>query len=601
MITINNKKNSDINPGNANLNESVLSTMIQKTDDGLKFLDKNAEKIQPKLEPLGKYSDLIAGGATMLDKGISSLTKDRRSIIARAKNSVLQFPIYMVNTINISAAHTVSKTFERVYASFVQSVLAQYPIVDEDSINDLAFLKQFHTNLNESTNFLFNEYYEPIDDFDQIMQESISNTIMCENGVIARFNVTPSDNVYLNNESARLINEPLVGFENFFIESDVANTRKREGSKENNTAVEEKNGLNVNEVEKLFDKEKPELPVEPTFPKKPTKEVGEAPADYDARVKDWEDKNDDLRDEYIVSRDKYKKDINQYEADFAKFIPSIKDGTKTVYSNGSKVQYDKDTDTFFIMKAGRVVNKSDVKQGNVEFKAPVMLRDSDIKKLNGMLPYTFDANFTIKGTGGSNAGNIVHYIIGVKSVLHLIQPKDLSNELQELITGDIKNLQKVRYKTGEISFWKDYIFRKDALKADASKHIDGSKRWVNTLKHLADFNKQHGGMFDKPASVIAGGDIPIPNGTLVLTQPDVLRMKSDTGIDLEDVGMAKKLARNLFLISVVILDSSAGSMKVLFTDSDATWDVQSLASIEAEVSRTDNSNLVKELNRIINK
>ena len=57
---------------------------------------------------------------------------------------------------------------------------------------------------------------------------------------------------------------------------------------------------------------------------------------------------------------------------------------------------------------------------------------------------------------------------------------------------------------------------------------------------------------------------------------------------------------NLFLIAIAIVDPSAGTMKVLF-DQDVNWDVQSLAAIDAEVSKMDNSNLMKELNKMVNK
>ena len=78
-------------------------------------------------------------------------------------------------------------------------------------------------------------------------------------------------------------------------------------------------------------------------------------------------------------------------------------------------------------------------------------------------------------------------------------------------------------------------------------------------------------------------------------------MVNETGIDVSDVNIATKLARSLFLIAVVIVDSTAGSMRILFPDSASDWDVQSLASIDAELSKTDNSSLMKELNKMVNK
>jgi hypothetical protein len=112
-------------------------------------------------------------------------------------------------------------------------------------------------------------------------------------------------------------------------------------------------------------------------------------------------------------------------------------------------------------------------------------------------------------------------------------------------------------------------------------------------------------MLKKPMKAAAGltngGTVPIPNGTLVLTNSDILALKSSTGIDLSSVGPAKSLAKSLFLIAVCIVDESAGTLKVLFPDADTDWDVQSLASIDSELAKTDNSALMKELNKAVNR
>ena len=78
-------------------------------------------------------------------------------------------------------------------------------------------------------------------------------------------------------------------------------------------------------------------------------------------------------------------------------------------------------------------------------------------------------------------------------------------------------------------------------------------------------------------------------------------MANVSGIDISEVANAKRLARSLFLIAIGIIDTTAGTFSVLFPDRDDDWDVQSLASLDAEVSKTDNSKLMNELNRIVNR
>ena len=81
-----------------------------------------------------------AATAGELDRMLSKARVDNRSIIARAKNSVLQFPCYVTQSLPVNAAQIISKTFERVYASFVQTAISQRKIIDESEANDLLFL-----------------------------------------------------------------------------------------------------------------------------------------------------------------------------------------------------------------------------------------------------------------------------------------------------------------------------------------------------------------------------------------------------------------------------------------------------------------------------
>ena len=250
-----------------------------------------------------------------------------------------------------------------------------------------------------------------------------------------------------------------------------------------------------------------------------------------------------------------------------------------------------------------------------DVKVPVLLREAEIRKINGMLPYTMEVSFRLRDDNGKLQDALVRYVLGIKTVLHLISIKDLSEDIREIVNGDIKTLRKVRYKSGELSF-KDYLFDISNAKKTALNNVKTGKKWLNTLRRLAEYQKLKGTMFSKYAvmgtAFKATGDkgissmqdqahFPIPNGTIVLSQPEVMKLKSDTGIDLNTVSNAKRLAKSLFLIAVVIVDATAGTMRVLFTDSDNAWDIQSLSSIEQEVNKVDNKKLANELNHMINR
>ena len=145
-----------------------------KSDGGL-GVDKDDWDQSELPDKILQASDATGTLSGILDDKLRNVEKDNkvdgRSIIARATNSVKQCPIYVTRTIRASEAHLIAKLFEKVYVSFFQAVLAQNPIITPEEANDLNFLKQYHTDIRESAKKLINEYYEPIDDFDAMMQE----------------------------------------------------------------------------------------------------------------------------------------------------------------------------------------------------------------------------------------------------------------------------------------------------------------------------------------------------------------------------------------------------------------------------------------------
>ena len=570
---------------NANQIKQDWENSAKGIDDKLASVNNNGVK------KVRDVADTIQNGV------LSKQTVDTRSIIARARNSVLQFPIYITQTLRVNEAQIIAKMFERVYTTLVQAVLAQNVIVNEEDLNNLVFLKQFHTNISEATDFFVNNYYEPIDEIDHMMSESMFYTQKLTDECIVEFRVVPTTDQDLIIENARLMNEPLTGF--LYLKEAVAtpSVSKDEYSKNDDPTRKttiEKTNKNVTVSEKELEemaKEQASL----TGEEKRLLDMSYAEIKNKAENENLDASKGEINIAITNMLNDKKKAENKVDIALEKIKKDIKSNAKGKYGiqfvNGKFIRSEMSVKTQNTEKPKEQIRPA--------ADLPKLLRDSDIKKINGLLPYTMEVTFRVKLKNGT-LDRDVKYIIGVKSVMHLIRTQDLAEDLRELVTGKIKSLQKVRYKTGEIGFM-DYMFNVKNIKKDAAKHINYNKRWLNTLKRLSEYDRINGSYLKTPAKLLTNGAPPIPNGTLVLSQPDVTTLMNQTGIDLSIVSNAKRLAKNLFLIAIVIVDSSAGSMRVLFPDSDNNWDVQSLASIDAEVSKTDNSQLMKELNQMVNK
>lgn len=548
------------------------------------------------------------GMADALDKHVfGKMRVDNRSIVARARNSVLQFPMYITQSCPVAPAQTISKLFERVYTTLVQTVLSQNQIMDEEEANNLVFLKKFHTNLKESTEDLLDHYeslvnmfYQPIDELDAMMCESIYAEHVINESCKVIFRVVPTTDVNLIAECARGVCDPLSGF--IYLQEDRQIADRETQSQFRTVSEDELRNMAMDACNLTANQRE----LVNMHPDQIAKDVESRM--YDPNIqnpKDVKDPTDDVLRAWNDYRNAISEEIRDRieERDVAlQTIDSEVDNLKDRIKSGKVKGYSFDGVRFRRNdNSTKTVHKTMPDQKRIvndAVNSPVILKDGDIKKMNAMLPYTIEATFRLRTKSGIDRD--IKYIIGIKTVMHLIRTQDLADDLRELVTGRIKSLQKVRYKTGEISF-KDYLFNTKQLKADAAKNINYNKRWINTLKRLSDYDQHYGSFLKGPVQGLAKGDVPVPNGTLILTQPDVTTLTNQTGIDLSQVSNAKRLAKNLFLIAVCIVDSSAGTMRVLFTDSDNDWDVQSLASIDAEVSKTDNSQLMRELNHIVNR
>ena len=427
-------------------------------------------KIENQLYDAAKSAKSVNSMFSSVKKNMSPVT----SIISKASKSILQFPIYITKSIRINEAQVIGKTFERYYASLVQSALAQHPIIDQEDANGMKFLRQFHINLDSSgygtkinpmaaTSNMYGESSHGIDELDSLMIESLHRVFEISDNLILECNAfaPTKEMAYFISESARLANPPLTGFS--YLEA------------------------------------------------KPNNGVAVTPPHKDPKAQPH----------------------------------------------------------------------------------PSVLKDVEIRKWNSLAPFAISATFKIRN-GKKEISDAVTYVIGVKTVLHPIELKDLNDDLEDIVNGSNRKLQKVRYTSGEISA-KDYFLNLSNIKKNAARALKKSNAWLSTLKQLADYQKLSGTIMN-----VRGKALPIPNGTMVLSQADVIYLRDNTGIDLGDPTVTAKFCQSLFLIALTIVDEVAGTMKMYF-DGNVDWDVQSIASLDAEIQKQDNSRISSELSKMINR
>ena len=479
-----------------------------------------------------------------IEKTARAFKINNKSIIKRAKETICYFPVYVSSSIRINEATVVAKLYERVYADFVQNVFSQpdNQFVDFQELEDFRFLKKFHVNTESAK-----EIVQTMNNARQLLLETFGG-------------------------------EPLD-----FTESTIHHSCYNCLKLSDNVVVE---FTCISPSGKTYDM----IAEHKRLIEEPLTGFSYLNEGYDDNITTKQTVN---KTTTTYTDKETGKEVKRKDIDFKN--KKAKNYVDNYVPHETKITSEKMPEEGYEFQ--RVGDRY-----QTAGKAAQILKDTDVRKINSMLPYSIIATFKVKNTPDVKwTRDVIEVQIGIKTVLHVIQPKDLIDEVKPIIMGGQKSLQKIRYKTGEITF-KDYFLGLNSLKQGAAQLYKKSTRWLGSLKRLGEYGKLYKTALRDPVTALTKNKgIPIPNATLVLSALDVDNIKLGSGIDLNNPRMVRKLAKQIFLINFVIVDSSSGVIKSLYPEEQDDWDNMSIASIEELISKSSNADFMKELKRTINR
>jgi hypothetical protein len=628
---------------------SIMNDLATKADDKVFKTPEEKEDFKSTADTISGYAQ--AGKEVLDTVGNSEFLKysDRpKSIIGRARNTILQFPVYVDDQLPTTFAHIVSKTFERVLASFTQSALAQHPVINAGDENGAKFLRQFHTNITEATKVIDQLHEDDIDVLDGIFKETMVGMQVTGEGVAVFRMIEATDEI--KKESLRLMSSPLTGFSHYFEDAEDVPAGTDGLPK---TGLQQVDPLDLAEKDfKSFLKDLPKDPgPKPNPGATPRQGPNEPDNEFHDRYEQWEREYQKALGDWKIDKQERDKRVAQIDSNRVAFNRKYEaimaygglDGyvktkeEEAIKKHGSIEAYNKAMEEAILLKyPTKYQNTPDVRKEirdsrfktaeelkrlypsapykvqeingryyipkvrdrdeNIRPADPIVrpnisapvLNTSNVTKINSMDPYMMTAEFLVSNRPG-HAPYKVQYSVGVKTVLYPVPVRELSGDMEDVMIGDNKTLRFLKFKTGEMKT-AEFLFNVAGIRKDVANTAGG--KWVNRLKKLAssqtlldEFRKKN----------------KIPNATLVLSSTSVELIKSETGYDIKEPGIARKLAERLALIALGIVDITAGTMEVMFPDIDGRWDVQSISSIQAEVNRAENSGIMKELQKIATK
>lgn len=413
---------------------------------------------------------------------LNSVKLNTKTITRGAKDSTFQFPCLIADSVPLDMANTMSRTLDKVYASFTQTWLSMNSVVDI-TINPtpLDYLRKMHQNLRleGSLNDLMVDP-EDVDSYMEKVQDGKYKLYMSrDNSYGVVFNISNKTNRAILESHKELLKEHL---------SDI----------------------DVKPLEAF------------------------------------------------------------YEADDASSV-DIVDRFVTAQSSKASIQKQRDIASI---------------SNNVQVPKLV---DRDIKKTNDMVPLGVQVRL-IAVNDKKEFVQYMDFIVGVKTIMHIIQTDDMVDNLKRGIENKSLLFKFLRWTTGEISLIKDIILNLDEIKNDSVRQA-GKSPFFGTLQRLK--NKKVGMTnFTVPHAII-------PNATVVISSYEADILQSKYGIDIRRDTIVRMLMNNLFLMAFVIMDEGTGTVSV-FYDGDQTYQTYAIETLERDNAMNSNK-LGKEIGRMISR
>ena len=235
------------------------------------------------------------------------------------------------------------------------------------------------------------------------------------------------------------------------------------------------------------------------------------------------------------------------------------------------------------------MNKADMDMKYDEISKRIL--DTDVKKANEMTPTLMVVQFNELDPDGKIAGR-KPFVAGVKSRLISVDSTDIIERIVVKNKTKVNFLNFIRATTGEIKFFRDFLFCIDQAKIDAKNSVkkgEAAKMWKvlesRSSKNFHNKARKSG----NDASAIT---------TLVINQETVNMIKKNYDFDLERVANAKSILDAYNLLGIVIADESIEVVKFLYAGNDM-FEQQAYSYLNKE--QADNSykkiiNLISKMN-----
>lgn len=597
--------------------------MANKTEE---FVD-NVGTIKMGVSALGGLYDK---GIDRFVKGQKSALKGKSSVIGMAAKNTFEFPVFISKSVPLDYATATCTLLEQVYASYIQMAISMNPIVDARALKDISggggYLSRFKTNTTKYVEYTDASY----------AHDACHNVITYDD-VITEFDMLSIDDELSDLISEYCSYEPLSEFNHFFMEAD------KNGRMTHDEFVAHQKDLLFDARREKYIKyyhRAPSASEEKSWHAQISREVETKWSEYDKlqeelhqlkmknqEVQDvHEGKSDPKRNLTKAQIDNLNKQTDSYKKQIEKINKEIKklereessvaandfdkvrldidkktgelvqyrqftadeelyDRRRKIHNDAEKSKYDtaiakKDAENY----DERLQNERNREARERMAKAPEIMDETKIRKLNSLKPLMMRCQIRVSDKTGRITEYPVELICGVKVHCRMIDASVLPNVVKFPLKEMDQLTRKIRFRAGELKFFKDVVFNIKEKKQTAIDSRDPNHKWYRRLYQLAHM---------KGDSIVSqrisgnGSSGLIPNAALIITNNDVENVKAETDIDVLKGSVGCKLCKELFMMALIVIDQDQESVKMLTPDINSDYEVHSMASINKQLAELD--------------
>lgn len=198
---------------------------------------------------------------------------------------------------------------------------------------------------------------------------------------------------------------------------------------------------------------------------------------------------------------------------------------------------------------------------------------SEIKKSNELQPSLLKIHYVTRVKDDHIRNEA---LVGIKAKMYLVDSRDIMDRIIAKKTYSMSLYNLIKATTGEINFWRDFVFAIKKAKIDAlsnSNRGSSNKLWKVLERRAVASKLNRFASMRNDATAIT---------TLVVSKYDVEMLKKEEDINILDARVARKIMDDYNLIGIVVDDASTESARFIFDTGDDEYEVYTYKTLKKE-------------------